>query len=134
MKRPTKYVRKAGAQIPRHVAKMMARLHPTVSILWHLNTKRWCLVQRVKGRDYMIRLLEKNGQYAPPTLANTVYVLNSSHPSRLRSKAARERFLDQLDANPQRDYVKKRSRGMVADGSRDLWNALNNRIVVPKPA
>lgn len=123
-----RFVRKAGLQVPKHIERLMAMRHPTVSILCERRTMKFCLVQHVRGRDFLIcRIADR------PTLANTVYFLDRCHPSRFKGKWAQERALRAMDENPEIARVAERSRLMVADGSKDLWNALNNRLVLPVP-
>ena len=118
------YTRKAGDQVPKHITRLMRMRHPTVSILWDNANKKWCLVQNCRGQTHFITFLAQG-----VTLANTVYYLDSIHPTRLSSKWARERFLADLDKNATAAAVSNVARDMVRDGSSDLFNALTNRKV-----
>lgn len=128
--KPRRFVKKAGLQVPGHVLRLMQKLHPTVDILWAWKDQCFCLVQNVRGVQKVIRRLNpKHGI----TLSNTVYALNKMHPSHFQSHWARERFLRQLDDNPEVERVRRNSRGMIAEGSKDLFNAINRRVVVTRP-
>lgn len=120
------YVRKAGGQVPRHVTAAMQRLHPTVDILWESVARRWAMVQTIGGISQLVRFL---GERETPTLANTVYYLNSIHPSRLKSKWAQERFLAQMDENPLAKDAQRRSADAIRVGSSDLYDQMRNRKV-----
>lgn len=122
------YIRKPGAQVPQHVLDLMDQLHPTVEIMWDNRTDRWVLVQTIGGISQLVSRLPK-GQL--PTVANTVYVLNACHPSRLRSEYARERFLAKLDENPAARDAERRASDAIRVGSSDLFDQMHGRVVVP---
>lgn len=128
-----KYVAKAGGQVPEHVQEAMERMHPTVDILWHTEHERWCLVQRIGGRQVLIRVLGGKKHFESPTLHNTVNFLNECHPARLEDTRSRERFLQSLDESSVAESVRRRSRDQIREGSKDIFNVLNRRIVVPRP-
>lgn len=128
-----KWVAKAGGQVPDYVQEAMERLHPTVDILWHMEHQRWCLVQNVRGEQHLIRVLGSKTRFEPPTLHNTVNFLNACHPARLENTWERERFLRELDQKPEAERIARRSRDQIREGSKDLFNVLNNRVVVAKP-
>lgn len=127
--KPPRFVRKAGAQIPEHVLEAMERRHPNVRILWDWRANLWCLVQSVRGKEVLIRYCGSQKRPEAPTLANTVYVLDRSHPSNFASAKEREKLLAGVDANPGLVAAQKRSQVAIADGSRDMFNALNRRVV-----
>ena len=128
-----KWAAKAGGQVPDHVQEAMARLHPTVDILWHQEHERWCLVQNVNGKQLLIRVLGSKTRFETPNLHNTVNFLNSCHPARLDDKWEQERFLRSLDECREAESIKSRSRDRIREGSKDLFNALNNRLVIARP-
>lgn len=122
------YVRKAGTQIPAHVQRLLKMLHPTVDILWEARARQWAIVQTIGGISQLVRCL---GPGVMPTLANTVYYLNSIHPARLVSESAKARFLESLDSNPLADAARKSAQDAVREGSSDLYDRLTNRRVIP---
>jgi hypothetical protein len=127
-----KWTRKAGGQVPRHVLRLMAQMHPTVEILWHTHHNRWCLVQNVRGQQVLIRVL--GGKvFESPTIANTVHFLNAAHPCHFSSKWDQERLFNQMDEAKEAVAIKRRSRDQIREGSKDLFNALNNRVVIARP-
>lgn len=121
------FVKKAGFQVPRHVERLLKQRHPTVDILWEAKTRAWAIVQTIGGISMLVRFLSPGEQ---PTLANTVYYLDSIHPNRLRSKAAQERFLAKLDENPAAADAKRRAQDAVRVGSSDLYDRLTGRKVI----
>lgn len=124
----TRFTRKVGQQIPKHIRKLMAQRHPTVAILWDRGAEKWCLVQQVRGRNHLIDFIR-----GTMTLDNTVYALDRMHPANFHSKWQKQRFLDQLDDNRVASAVEKDSRDRVREGSSDLWNVLTNRRVFEVP-
>jgi len=113
--------------VPQHVRRMLARLHPTVEILWENTAMRWAIVQTVGGISQLVRFL---GEQESPTLANTVYYLTSIHPSRFLSKAAQDRFLASMDESEQARDAARRSQDAVHAGSSDLYDQMRGRRVL----
>lgn len=122
--RSPRCVRKAGLQVPSHVLSMLARRHPTVSVLWDRTHKCFCLVQTVGGRAHFIRPLQGR-----PTLANTTYYLDSIHPRNFTGKYARERFLKGLDQNDRLEASTKRAKDQLREGHSEMFNQLTKRRV-----
>lgn len=125
-----KFVRKSGYQVPDAIQKLMRARHPTVAILWEATAKRWCLVQTVRGISSLIRFLGTADKYEPPTISNTVYYLDSIHPSRFRSKFSKERFLSSLDRSKEMLEAQKRAQNQITEGSKDAYNAFTKRLVL----
>lgn len=123
--------RKAGQQPPAMVLELLSKRHPTVSLLWETKANRWCLVQTIRGKSQLICFLGNSRRYEAPTLKNTVYYLDSIHPSKLSSKAAIDKFIEKMDNPDEVAAAQKRARDRIRQGSNDLWNALNNRRVIP---
>ena len=128
LKNRVRFIQKAGYQVPDYIQDLMEALHPTVQILWDPKESRWALVQTIGGVADCVRRL---GAGEMPTLPNTVYYLNACHPSRLRSKFAREQFLQKLDENPRLRDVDRRSSDAIRQGSSDLFDRMHGRVVVP---
>lgn len=122
--RSPRAVRKAGLQVPSYVRSMLARRHPTVDVLWDRTHKCYCLVQTVGGRSHFIRPLQGR-----PTLANTVYYLDSIHPRNFTGKFAQERFLKDLDQNERLEASTKRSKDQLREGHSEMFNVLSKRRV-----
>lgn len=119
-----RFVKKAGFQVPQVVLRHMRRMHPSVEILWSPQAKKYCMVQTVCGVSQMICSIK-----GTPNLANTVYYLNSIHPSRFASKYARERLLASMDESEQAARVARRAKDQIRDGSSELFNQLTGRKV-----
>lgn len=103
-------------------------LHPTVDILWEARARQWALVQTIGGVSQLVRFL---GPGTMPTLANTVYYLNSIHPARLASQYEQERFLEKLDRNVLAESARRSAQDAIREGSSDLYDRLTNRRVIP---
>lgn len=126
-----RFVKKVGQQVPEMITRLMRVRHPTVEIMWEPQANRWCLVQTLMGVSSLITFLGTADRYEPPTLANTVYYLDRIHPSRFESKFDQERMLREIDENKESENIRKRSADRITEGSRDLYNALTNRLVIP---
>jgi hypothetical protein len=129
--RPPRFVRKAGGQVPPHVLEAMERRHPNVAILWDHQANRWALVQNCRGIQFFIRHLGDKRHFEPPTLFNTVNFLDRSHPSNFASRKAQDDLLSKIDENPGLTAAKKRSSDAIREGSSDLFNAINRRVLRP---
>lgn len=118
-------------QVSDRVVSLLKARHPTCDILWECRAQRWCIVQTVRGRTELVRILGTADRYEAPTIANTVYYLDSIHPSRFRTSAAIDKFLEQMDNPASVAEAQKRAQDRIRQGSVDLWNAMNNRRVIP---
>jgi len=129
-------VSKVGLQPDPLILEEMRRRHPNAMLAWNDRAERWALVDVTPGLPpVMIRLLtDRDGGYTHPTLANTVWVLDTLHPSNMVSEWDKERFLRELDENPERDGIQRRAREQARDGSSELYDVLKGKTtLVPNP-
>lgn len=126
--------RKCGRQPSRTFLRLLKLRHPTLRLMWAHKQKRWAICEVDKG-DYRLLCLVAGpgGRYEEPGVG-TIQTLDRMHPRNLRTKWQIERFLKGLDTDAEKmQYdIQKRARERAAEGSKDLFNVLNKRLVVSK--
>lgn len=128
--------RKAGNKPPAAVVRALRKQHPTVKLWWATDVQRWALVQIVPGqRPWLIQVLRgPRGEYATPTMANTLHVLRRGHWSNLEGWAGK-RALEQMDEQWENasGQVDRDQEGLRREMANEMFNAHRGRIVLAKP-
>lgn len=114
-----------GYRPPEWLMRKIKRRHPTVSLLWERNLKRYALVQTdIPGQPHLITVLKE-----PPNIENTVRFLDKHHPTHLSNKFKMEKFLHEVDGSgPDEGQYQDR----MGEGTDRLWRAMNPKVVVQK--
>lgn len=125
-------VKKCGRQPSPTVLRLLRLRHPTVRLLWERRLQRWALCELHGAQWTLLCLVAGPGnRYEEPSIA-TVQMLDRMHPRNFRTKWQVERFLKGLDTSHEKmQYdLQKQKRVQIAEGSKELFNAINRRLVV----
>lgn len=125
-------VRKCGRQPSRTVLRLLKLRHPSLRLLWERQRQRWAICELHADKWTLLCLVAgPGGAYEEPSIA-TIQMLDRMHPRNFRTKWQVERFLNGLDSGLEKmQYdLQKQKRVQIAEGSKELFNAINRRLVV----
>jgi len=119
---------KPGAQPDEIVMEEMRRKHPNARLCWAEDASSWALIDVTPNLPpILIRLIDGR-----PTLANTVYFLDSIHPNNIKDDYDVERLERELDNPGEVAKIQRRAKEQIHYGSSELWNAFKRKVMVPK--
>lgn len=141
-----------GLMPPRCVVERLARFHPTVRLAWNPGASCWQLIERGDDMQWrsvklLRRMLPPRGprervRYIPevPTLANTVFYLDSCDIRAMANRYAVDRWLEGLDqpgeqARSEQSDSERRASDLVGEGAERQWRAEGRKLtLVPDPS
>lgn len=126
--------RPPGRSIPPIIAERLARYFPKIMVGWDGGRKLWCLAAQGRHGVEFLCHVERNGQYAPLTLRNTVDWLRAGEIARVaRTKYEMDRYRHALEAgrNAKKAAAEKQAMEQMREGDREMYHLGTHRRVIP---